>query len=63
MGDLAGRLEARKVVDRAKARLQAEHGMGEADAFRWIQRTSMDARRTMRAIAQDVLDGTAAPVP
>jgi AmiR/NasT family two-component response regulator len=62
VSDLAGRLEARKVVDRAKARLQAEHGLGEADAFRWIPRTSMDQRRTMRAVAQDVLDGAAAPV-
>jgi AmiR/NasT family two-component response regulator len=62
VSDLAGRLEARKLVDRAKARLQAEHGLGEADAFRWIQRTSMDQRRTMRAVAQDVLDGAAAPV-
>ena len=61
VSDLTGRLEARKLVDRAKARLQAEHGMGEAAAFRWIQRTSMDERRTMRAVAQDVLDGTAAP--
>ncbi|HEU0101793.1 MAG TPA: response regulator [Mycobacteriales bacterium] len=61
VSDLAGRLEARKLVDRAKARLQAEHGLGEADAFRWIQRTSMDQRRTMRAVAQDVLDGVAAP--
>ncbi len=62
VSDLHGRLEARKLVDRAKARLQAEHGLGEADAFRWIQRTSMDERRTMRAVAADVLDGTAAPV-
>ena len=61
VSDLAGRLEARKLVDRAKARLQAEHALGEADAFRWIQRTSMDQRRTMRAVAQDVLDGVAAP--
>lgn len=61
VSDLAGRLEARKLVDRAKARLQADHGLGEAEAFRWIQRTSMDQRRTMRAVAQDVLDGAAAP--
>ncbi len=57
VSDLSGRLEARKLVDRAKARLQAEAGLGEAEAFRWIQRTSMDERRTMRAVAQDVLDG------
>lgn len=61
VSDLTGRLEARKLVDRAKARLQAEHGMTEAEAFRWIQRTSMGERRTMRAVAQDVLDGTALP--
>lgn len=61
VSDLTGRLEARKLVDRAKGRLQTEHGMGEADAFRWIQRTSMDERRTMRAVAQDVLDGRSVP--
>ncbi len=38
VGDLTGRLEARKIVDRAKALLQTEHGMTEPDAFRWIQR-------------------------
>jgi response regulator NasT len=41
--------------------LQTEHGMTEPEAFRWLQRASMDERRTMRAVAQDVLDGTAAP--
>ena len=63
VADLSGRLEARKLVDRAKARLQAEHGMGEAEAFRWVQRTSMDQRRTMRAVAQDVVDGRLSPAP
>jgi response regulator NasT len=57
VADLAGRLEARKVVDRAKGILQSAHGMNEAEAFRWIQRASMDARRSMRAVAQDVVDG------
>jgi response regulator NasT len=61
VADLHGRLETRKLVERAKAVLQAEHGMSEPDAFRWIQRASMDGRRSMRAIAQDVLDGTSAP--
>jgi AmiR/NasT family two-component response regulator len=58
VGDLTGRLEARKLVDRAKGRLQSEHGMSEAEAFRFLQRRSMDTRRSMRAVAQDVLDGT-----
>jgi response regulator NasT len=57
VGDLAGRLEARKLVDRAKGRLQTEHGMSEPEAFRFLQRRSMDTRRSMRAVAQDVLDG------
>jgi len=57
VADLAERLEARKVVDRAKGILQAQRGMSEPEAFRWIQRTSMDGRRSMRAVAQDVVDG------
>jgi len=59
VADLAGRLEARKVIDRAKGVLQTEHGMTEPEAFSWIQRASMDARRSMRSVAQDVLDGKA----
>jgi two-component system, response regulator PdtaR len=62
VADLHGRLETRKTVERAKGVLQAEHGMSEPEAFRWIQRASMDERRSMRAVAQDVLDGTASPV-
>jgi AmiR/NasT family two-component response regulator len=57
VGDLTGRLEARKLVDRAKSVLQSEHGMSEPEAFRFLQRRSMDTRRSMRAVAQDVLDG------
>ncbi len=61
VADLQGRFEARKLVDRAKGVLQSQHGLSEPDAFRWIQRTSMDERRSMRAVAQDVLDGAATP--
>jgi two-component system, response regulator PdtaR len=61
VGDLAGRLEARKLVDRAKGRLQTEHAMSEPEAFRFLQRRSMDTRRSMRAVAQDVLDGALVP--
>ena len=59
--DLSDRLETRKVVDRAKGRLQSDHGMSEPDAFRWIQKTSMDRRTSMRAVAEGVLQGTDAP--
>jgi AmiR/NasT family two-component response regulator len=57
VSDLTGRLEARKLIDRAKSVLQTEHGMTEPEAFRAVQRASMDQRRSMRAVAQDVLDG------
>ena len=61
VGDLQGRLEARKVVDRAKAVLQNEHGMTEAEAFRFVQKTSMNRRLTMRAVAEQVLTGELGP--
>ncbi len=58
--DLHGRMVARKLVERAKGVLQTSRGMTEPEAFRWIQRRSMDQRRSMRAVAQDVLDADAA---
>ncbi|MFI0406971.1 ANTAR domain-containing response regulator [Actinomadura sp. 3N508] len=54
---LQERLETRKVVDRAKGLLQEAHGWSEAEAFRWIQKTSMDRRLTMRAVAEAVVAG------
>jgi response regulator NasT len=53
---LRDRLEVRKLLDRAKGLLQAEHGLSEPEAFRWIQKTSMDRRISMREVAQAVLD-------
>ena len=61
--NLKERLEVRKLLDRAKGLLQAEQGMTEAEAFRWIQKSSMDRRMTMRAVAEEVLQGTQASVP
>ena len=55
VADLGDRLETRKLVDRAKAVLQNSHGLTEAGAFRWIQKTSMDRRMTMRQVAEVVL--------
>lgn len=63
VADLHGRLEARKAVERAKGVLQAEHGLTEPEAFRWIQRRSMDQRRSMREVASDVLTGVLQPSP
>ncbi len=62
VADLRERLETRKLVDRAKGVLQSRHGMDEAAAFRWVQRTSMDRRLTMREVAESVIEqGPAAP--
>ena len=66
VADLAERLETRKLVDRAKGALQDRHGLDEAAAYRWIQRTSMDRRLTMREVAELVvaeLQRPAAPGP
>ncbi len=57
VGTLRERLEARKVLDRAKGKLQAEGGLTEPEAFRWIQKTSMDRRVPMRAVAQEIVAG------
>jgi two-component system, response regulator PdtaR len=62
IGDLRERLAMRKLLDRAKGVLQATQGMTEPEAFRWIQKTSMDRRMTMRALAQEILDSQA-PAP
>jgi two-component system, response regulator PdtaR len=61
VGTLKERLEVRKLLDRAKGKLQTEQGMSEPDAFRWIQKTSMDQRLAMRAVAERLLEGTMTP--
>jgi response regulator NasT len=63
VADLRDRLETRKLVDRAKGLLQSRHGLDEAAAFRWLQRTSMDRRLTMREVAESLLaqEGEAGP--
>lgn len=61
VADLNGRLEARKVVERAKGILQSKHGLTEPDAFRWIQKTAMNRRVSMRELAEAVLAGTESP--
>jgi two-component system, response regulator PdtaR len=56
---LTDRLETRKTVERAKGLLMAHHGLTEPEAFRWIQRSAMDRRTTMKAVAQAVLENLA----
>jgi len=60
VGDLRERLEARKLIERAKGVLMSRHRMSEPEAFRWIQRAAMDNRRSMRSVAELVLTGDGA---
>lgn len=49
-------METRKLVERAKGLLQANHQMTEPEAFKWIQRAAMDRRTTMKRVAEVVLE-------
>ena len=52
---LKQKLETRKLVDRAKGILMTRLGMSEPEAFRKIQKTAMDTRKTMAEVAQALL--------
>ena len=52
---LEERLESRKVIDQAKGILQQDLGLTEPEAFRWIQKTAMDLRKSMRDVADGVI--------
>jgi response regulator NasT len=54
---LRERLEARKLIERAKGALMTRHGLSEPEAFRWIQRAAMDNRTSMKSVAELVLSG------
>jgi two-component system, response regulator PdtaR len=55
VADLQERLETRKAVDRAKGVLQQQLELSEPEAFRWIQKTAMDLRLSMRQVADGVV--------
>lgn len=59
VSSLSDRLETRKLVERAKGLLMTAHGWSEPQAFRWIQKASMDRRLSMREVAQIVVDDAA----
>ncbi len=54
--DLQGRLEARKLVERAKGLLQQAEGVTEAEAFRFVQRRAMERRQSMREVAEQIIN-------
>lgn len=55
VGNLSDRLESRKVVERAKGLLQERESLSEPAAFRWLQKTAMERRLSMRAVAEQVI--------
>lgn len=56
ISDLSDRLETRKLMDRAKGLLMSRMKLSEPDAFRWIQKASMDRRLSMAQVAKAVID-------
>ncbi len=55
VGNLNEALESRKVVERAKGVLMESYGLKESEAFHRIRKTSMDARKSMREVADAIL--------
>lgn len=54
--DANEKLETRKLVDRAKGLLTEKMKLNEPEAFRWIQKASMDRRLSMKQVAQTVIE-------
>ena len=61
VASLEDKLETRRLVDRAKGVLMDRHDLGEDEAFSFIQRTAMDRRIPMRAVAGEIIEGTLTP--
>ncbi|MDF1487894.1 ANTAR domain-containing response regulator [Tessaracoccus caeni] len=55
LASLEERFESRKIIDQAKGILQKDLGLTEPEAFRWIQKTAMDLRKSMRDVAEGVI--------
>ncbi|HMR50311.1 MAG TPA: response regulator [Arachnia sp.] len=55
LATLEERFESRKIIDQAKGILQKDLGLTEPEAFRWIQKTAMDLRKSMRDVAEGVI--------
>jgi response regulator NasT len=61
INELQERLDARKLIDRAKGRLMDDHGLTEADSWRFLQQQAMSNRVRVDDIAHRVLDGDLTP--
>lgn len=62
LANLEERFESRKIIDQAKGILQEGLGLTEPEAFRWIQKTAMDLRKSMREVAEGVISHKKKPV-
>lgn len=56
ISDITERLDTRKKIERAKGLLMENMRLNEPEAFRWIQKTSMDRRLTMKEVAEAVIE-------
>ena len=56
VADMVERFETRKLVDRAKGLHNEKMGLSEPEAFRWIQKASMDRRLTMQDVAKAIIE-------
>ncbi|WP_084102039.1 response regulator [Demequina sp. NBRC 110051] len=56
IADITERMETRKKVERAKGLLMEKMKLNEPESFRWIQKTSMDRRLTMKEVAEAVIE-------
>ncbi len=63
ISDLNERFETRKLMDRAKGLLNEKMHLAEPEAFRWIQKASMDRRLTMQEVAKTVIEQLGANKP
>ena len=61
VGDLAERLEARRLIDRAKGQLMDNHNLTEQQAWRFIQQQAMNRRLKVHQVAQMIIDGELGP--
>ena len=55
--NLSARLEARKLLERAKGILMRDRAMSEPEAFTWLQRSAMDRRISMAEVARSLVAG------
>jgi response regulator NasT len=54
--NLSARLEARKLLERAKGLLMRDRAMSEPEAFTWLQRSAMDRRISMTEVARSLVE-------